>query len=262
MDHDATPRPKPTQVAERPPVEEVMPPLPLKEIMPPSLRIGRILYAVDRKYWEQEKGAGAPSKVRVRKYVSPSLDYHALEESIEASIAHYKALVEADEFLKRCEALIELRREAVKKARELLALVRKIDDDGWGKNRSDDWEDQAIDQIKGYVISKYEDEIKDLEHQRDLGGWHSEEVHRWGVLRFQCGRWTPIEWLVGCYLLHDFKAHFTCRPGTNENSPYIKFVLQVLAEFGIKPYAWGTIAKAVRDLRHNRGKRRRKQVTT
>jgi len=58
--------------------------------------------------------------------VPRDLDYTALEAAIKASIAHYEALVEADEFLKRCEALIELRREAIKKARELLVLVRKI----------------------------------------------------------------------------------------------------------------------------------------
>jgi len=132
----------------------------------------------------------------------------ALEASIEASVWHYNALVEADEFLKRCEAPIELRREAVKKARQLVALIRKIDDDGRGKNRSDDSEDQAIDQIQDHVISKYENEIEDLEDARDHGVvWgeelppdrrYTEEVERWWILRDHHGRNHTKSFRSGC----------------------------------------------------------------
>jgi hypothetical protein len=162
---------------------EWMPPRSIEEMMPPtfpSSRMSRILEAVQ--------------------HVPRNLDYDALEKDIEASIGHYKALVEADEFLKRCKTPINLRREAVNKAREFLALIRKIDDDGWGKDRSDDSDDQVIDQIKDCVIKKYENEVEDLEQVRDNGvGFdeelppgrrYSEELKRWWTLCDQCERWT------------------------------------------------------------------------
>jgi hypothetical protein len=212
------------------------PPQSGQEIRPPSdTRIGRIVAAVDPKF------------------VPAGLDYSALEKITEIRVNNYRETVKAELRPKHYEPHIERRRRVIEKAQELIAAVEEMDGDDWVG-----WE-QIEKETNEEVIFAIEDLVSRSEHSlEELEDWVGWSKSRYGSKR---DLFSPIHWLVGCWLPKAFEDHFKWR-STTEEGPCVSFVLQVLVEYDItnkdQPYKPPTISRMIRDVRNNRFRRQDK----
>jgi hypothetical protein len=150
--------------------------------------------------------------------------------------------------------------DRIRRLKRIIANAKKLQeqlhpDDLWAEDLAD-WENEYLVEMSGYLISRLESKIRDLE-----------EILQWGpdpdgVLRSMGdGTYTPMvvwrsrtpfEWVAGCALPRLYSEHFGpptfSRPDGKADSPYIRFAYFALIELGIrktngKAYSRETIAR-------------------
>ena len=196
------------------------------ELLPPSPEMLQILEAVSLEF--------AP----------PNLDFDLLERSIEECVECYSRALKVrrnnDERMDKINRL----RQICETAQQLANLLEQEDES--------DWREQLEDQIR-----RKKSELEDLE-------WGARLSEPDRELKAAYRRQSAFDLLVGVLLPRIFERHFGVKPTYMKNGPtafYVRFVRAVLRRSGItkkgdKPYAPGTIVKALNDATNDRSRRK------
>jgi hypothetical protein len=192
------------------------------EILPPSPEMLRILEAVGLEF------------------VPPHLDFDLLQRSIEECVeCYFRALNARPNKDERTDQVNRLK-QICENAQQLANLLEQEDESDWRE------------QLEGQIRRK-KSELEDLEWEVKLSQPDPE-------LKAAYRRQSAFDLLAGVLLPRIFERHFGVEPTCMKSGPtafYVRFVQAVLGVFKIwktngKPYASGTIIKALTDATSNR----------
>jgi len=187
------------------------------ELLPPSPEMLQILEAVGLEF--------AP----------PNLDFDLLERSIEECVECYSRALKVRPNKDERTGQVNRLRQICETAQQLASLLKQ--------EGESDWREQLEDQIR-----RKESELEDLEWEVKLSKPGTE-------LKAAYRRQSALDLLVGVLLPPIFERLFGVKPTYIESGRtafYVRFVQAVLRRSGItkkggKPYAAGTIVKALTD---------------
>jgi hypothetical protein len=192
---------------------------------------------------------------------SPPDPNKVLTYRIPRDISYYYAAVESRSAKTKAEQLraLELLSESAAELKERLELV----DDQW-----EDWENQNNIYELGQLLSRVKSRSEVLKWETEWGpNSRSSEMVKWRALNTVLRTRSPFEWLAGTCLPETYTNCFGEKPTlarrSSDNkldSPFIRFVEQVLIEFKItnsgRPCGREAIARALTDARKNRFRRK------
>jgi hypothetical protein len=228
-----------------------------REEMPPPLLSSRMFRILEAVGW---------------KHVPRGLDYDALEKDIEASIGHYRVVVELQSEKARRDEIRRLN-QIIKTGKQFADILNEPGDG------LSDQEDDELRELLKYWIHRRESKVSDLEYEISLGPEWYQQIKKpgrngvpeyqmfrvlWSDLVYQNQHRSPFEWLVGYFLPKIFETHFGRKPTFTANGAYAHFAAAVLKEFDIngKPYARSTIVREANRVSRNRVRPRKKLSRT